>query len=98
MRRRWIAAGIVAAAVAAAALDGDAGLRSWWRVSSELDATRERVAGLQGEVRALRSEAEALRSEGFALEAAIREDLGLARPGETVLLLEDADAPTESRP
>lgn len=96
MRRRWIAAGIVAAALAAAVLDQDAGLRSWWRVHSELEATRERVGGLRREVRALRVEAKALRDDPFALEAAIREDLGLARPGETVLLLEGADAPSDS--
>lgn len=95
MRRRWIAAGIVAAALAAALLDPDAGLRSWWRLRTELESTRERVDGLRREVRALRSEARALRSDPFALEAAIREDLGLARPGETVLLLEGADAPSD---
>lgn len=91
-------AGIVAAVVATAVLDEDAGLRSWWRVRSELEATRARVDALRREVHALRSEAEALRSGGFALEAAIREDLGLARSGETVLLLEGEDAPSDPRP
>jgi len=95
VRRRWIAAGIVAAAVAAAVLDEDAGLRSWWRVRAELESTRDRVDELRREVRTLRSEAKALHSERFALEAAIREDLGLARPGETVLLLEEAEAPSD---
>lgn len=96
MRRRWIAAAVVAAALAAAVLDQDAGLRAWWRVHAELEATRDRVDGLRHEVRALRAEAKALRDDPFALEAAIREDLGLARPGETVLLLEGADAPSDS--
>lgn len=95
MRRRWIAAGLAAGTLVAAVLDQDAGLRAWWRVHSELEATRDRVAGLRREVRALRSEARALRNDPFALEAAIREDLGLARPGETVLLLEGADAPSD---
>ena len=95
MRRRWIAAGIVGVAVAAALLDGDAGLRSWWRVRSELEATRERVAALRREVRAL------LPRDGEGSLGALgrpHEDLGLARPGETVLLLEGEDAPSAPRP
>lgn len=86
------------ATLAAALLDGDAGLYSWWRVRSDLEATRARAAALREELRELRAEAEALRGGGFALEAAIREDLGLARPEETVLLLEGADAPSGPRP
>jgi cell division protein FtsB len=37
------------------------------------------------ETHALRAEIEALESQPFALERAIREDLELARPGETVV-------------
>jgi cell division protein FtsB len=43
------------------------------------------VAELEARIESREGEAAALRSDPLALERAIREDLGLARPGETVV-------------
>ena len=87
LRHYWIAPAIVAAALAAAMLDGEAGLRTWLRLRGDLRAAEARIETLRGEIEALEDETEALRSDPFAIEAAIREDLHLARPGETVVRL-----------
>jgi len=76
---------LLAAALAAAWLDPDAGLRTWWHLRSDVRAAEDRIAALRAEVEALRSEARALRSDPSAQERAIREELGWARPGETVV-------------
>jgi cell division protein FtsB len=70
-----------------AGLDTSSGLRSWWRLRVDLAETETRIAALRSEVASLREEERALESEQFALERAIREDLELALPGETVVRL-----------
>ena len=87
MRRfAWI--GVFAAAVAAwFALDEQAGIPAWQRLRAERLTVQARIDLLAEEVASLRREAEALEHEDFALERAIREDLGLALPGETVVRL-----------
>lgn len=87
MRRYWIAPAIVAAALAAAAIDSEAGFRAWLRLRQDLRAAELRIEALRGEIGALEKQAEALRSDSLAIESAIREDLHLARPGETVVIL-----------
>jgi cell division protein FtsB len=82
----WIPA-LIVAAVVAAALDGDSGLRTWWELRGDVAKLHARNAGLRAEVASLRGQAEALASEPFALERAIREDLGLVQPGETLVRL-----------
>ena len=54
---------------------------------NRLLSAEARIETLRGEITALEEETEALRSEPLAIEAAIREDLHLARPGETVVRL-----------
>ena len=93
MRRfAWI--GLVAAAVAAwFALDEQAGVPAWQRLRAERLTVQGRIDVLAEEVASLRREAESLEREDFALESAIREELGLARPGESVVrLLADGGA------
>jgi len=93
--RRWLSRrlgllAIPAAALAAAgwsAVDESSGLPTWRRLREDLSAARARIEILRGDVEALRREAEALEGDEFALECAIREDLGLARPGESVVRL-----------
>jgi cell division protein FtsB len=82
-----IVAGLVAAAALHAALDADAGIGTWLRLRGELRASQERNQGLRDEIEALEAEALALERGGFALERAIREELGFTRPGETLLRL-----------
>lgn len=83
--RLWIAPAVLVAALAAAWLDEDAGLRAWSRLHGDLEAAQSRTHELRGEITALQAEAEALADDAFAQEKAIRADLGLARPGETVV-------------
>lgn len=85
--RRWLLAlgGGLALALALALVDGDTGLRAWWRTTSELRSARSANAERAERNEALRRELDALEHQPFALERAIREDLGLARPGEVVV-------------
>ena len=85
--RREIAVGlaIVAAAMAIAAADDETGIRAWRKSRSDLANAQARVVELEARIESREGEAAALRSEPLALERAIREDLGLARPGETVV-------------
>ena len=93
LRHFWIAPAIVAAALAAAMLDGEAGLRTWLRLRGDLRAAETRIETLRSEITTLEEETEALRSDPLAIEAAIRKDLHLARPGETVIRLLDGTNP-----
>jgi cell division protein FtsB len=76
---------MLAVVVAHAALDGDAGLRTWWRLREGLEASRQRVAALGREIAHLERASRELEGDPFAMERAIREDLGLARPGERIV-------------
>jgi cell division protein FtsB len=86
MRREIpIALAIVASAVGVAAADTDSGLRTWLQVRRDLAVAEARVAELEKRIETREGEAESLKSDPLALERAIREDLGLAKPGETVV-------------
>ena len=87
MKRYWIAPAIVAVALAAVMFDSEAGLRTWLRLRGDLRAAEARIETLRGEIAVLEAKTEALRSDPLAIETAIREDLHLARPGETVVRL-----------
>ena len=84
-RELVIGAAIVGAAVGVAVMDDSAGIRTWLQVRRDLGVAQARVAELEGRIESREAEVEALRSDPIALEHAIREDLGLARPGETVV-------------
>jgi cell division protein FtsB len=71
---------------------GDKGVLQVWEqrrrtveLEHQVEALRAENARLSGEIRALRSDAR-------AVERLAREQLGLARPGETVFLITDAQA------
>jgi len=68
-------------------LDSEAGFRTWLRLRGDLRVAEARIEALRDEIAALEEETEALRTDPFAIESAIREDLQLARPGETVVRL-----------
>lgn len=86
MRRELaIALAIVASAAGVAVADTDSGIRTWLQVRSDLARAQKRVAALEKRIAAREGEAESLRKDPLALERAIREDLGLAKPGETVV-------------
>jgi cell division protein FtsB len=69
-------------------LDERAGIPAWRRLRDDLRAAQARIEIVRGDIAALRGEALALESDPFALERAIREDLGLALPGDIVVRLD----------
>lgn len=70
-----------------AALDEDAGIRRWLHLRSELADAQGRIAGLEADVAGLRASAGRLEYDRFAIERAIREELGLAAAGQQVVRL-----------
>jgi len=78
-------------AVVYAGLDPDSGLRTWWQLRGELAASRGRIEALEGEITRLSEAARDLDGDPHAMERAIREDLGLARPGEIIVLFSGLD-------
>ena len=86
-----LAAALVAAALVYAAFDTDAGIGSSLRLRDQLRESQARNASLRAEISALESEANALERGGFAVERAIREELGFVRADETLLRLPRAD-------
>lgn len=96
MGRVLLIPALVAAAVVHAALDGESGIGTWMRLRGELADARARTHALRLEIESLRGQLETLEAaDPFAVEAAIREDLKLARPGETLLLLPRPPGPGE---
>jgi cell division protein FtsB len=89
VKQFWISGAILAFALVLALVDGHAGIRTWFRLQGELRASQARIAVLQGRIAAREAEAARLRGDDGAIEAAIREDLGMARPGETVVRFPD---------
>jgi cell division protein FtsB len=90
MRRFLLACAIVLAAALWALVDPNAGVRSYRDLGHQLAAAEQRAAELRREVAALERAAESLEADPLAIEAAIREDLGLARPGETIVRVDRA--------
>ena len=70
-----------------AALDEDAGIRRWLHLRTELSEAHERIAQLDADVTELRADAARLGHDRFAIESAIREELGLAQAGQRVVRL-----------
>ncbi len=71
--------------VAFAATDEESGIPLWLRLRGDLAAADDRLARLELELEALRTEIRDLETDPFAQERAIREDLFLAKPGETII-------------
>lgn len=80
-----IAVAVGVALLAAGFLDRDTGLGHWLDLRRDLAAANARIAALRASIAAREDEARALREDPLAIEAAIRSDLGLARPGEWVV-------------
>ena len=90
----WAIPALVGAALVFAAIDGESGLRTWWRLRADLDEARGRIAMLRDEVGSRRDAATSLEQDEFAIERAIRERLEYVRPGETLVRMRSGDDPT----
>lgn len=92
-RRRWrgvvrsalISLAVASALLVAGLLDRNTGVGHWLDLRRDLATARGRIAELEARIAARESEANALREDPLAVEAAIRKDLGLARPDEWVV-------------
>jgi cell division protein FtsB len=73
------------------AIFGDRGILHLVEKRRRAEALEREIARLEDENRRLATQIEALRREPRAVEALAREELGLARPGETVFLIQPAD-------
>jgi cell division protein FtsB len=89
----WIP-GLVAGALCWAALDQGSGLLKSRQLRSDLHAAEARIASLGREIEELRRQASQLEGDEFAIERAIREDLGFSRAGETLVRLSPPVDPT----
>ncbi|MBW2314713.1 MAG: septum formation initiator family protein [Deltaproteobacteria bacterium] len=98
MRRFWLAPVMLAGAVLYAGFDSESGLRAWANIRSELGASRERADATQAEIDRLALASRRLHGDPFAMEAAIRVDLELSRPGETIVRFLDHDGSSAGNP
>ena len=85
VRTTWLAPLVLAAVAVIAVVDDESGISMWIRLRSDVDQASRRVELAARETEALQAQIDSLSSEPFALERAIREDLELARPGETIV-------------
>lgn len=88
-RQVWLAPAILVVAWLVAWVDPETGIRTWLDLREDLAAARARITALETGVTSLETEAALLMADPLAIEAAIREDLGLARPGDTVVILRE---------
>jgi len=87
LRGWWAIPALAGAALFFATIDGDSGLRTWWRLRADLADARQRIAALREDVGTRREAAASLEQDEFAIERAIRERLEYVRPGETLVRL-----------
>jgi cell division protein FtsB len=78
---------LVFAAAGWTVADERSGLPACRRLRADLGSAQGRIEVLRRDIDALQREADALDGDAFAIERAIREELGLARPGEAVVRL-----------
>ena len=87
--RIWIRVALVATLVISAA-DTDTGLAAWLELRGELNAADHRIEAQARANDGLRQQIAGLEGDGAAIERAIREDLALVRPGETLVRFQAA--------
>jgi cell division protein FtsB len=87
LRGLLVVPALVAVAIVYATFDHVSGIRPSLRLRADLQSAETRIEALRLENAGLRRETELLEADPFALERAIREDLKLARPGDTIVRL-----------
>jgi cell division protein FtsB len=85
MRRILLVAAIMLVTAAWAVADRETGVGTWIELDRELHDGERRLGALRDEIAGLEAEADALEADSLAIEGAIRTDLGLAQPGETIV-------------
>ena len=87
MRGILVIPALLGLALLRVAFDGEAGIQPWLHLRGELQDAHTRIEALRAQVEGLEREAALLDVRGFELEAAVREELELVRPGQTLLRL-----------
>jgi cell division protein FtsB len=89
--RAWaLGTGIALIALAVGSVFGDRGILNMVAEREKTEALRSELEALRAENARLSQEITDLRSNPRAIERLAREELGLARPDETVFLIRDA--------
>ena len=93
LRKKAAALGSILALIAlvVGSLFGDRGLLYLFAQQERTVALRREIVELRGQNGRLAEEIKALRTDPEAIERLAREQLGFARPGETVFLIKDAE-------
>ena len=90
--RAWVLGTAIALiALAVGSVFGDRGILNLVARRRQVETLRAELGELRAENARLSSEIEALRSSPRAIERLAREELGLARPDETVFLIREED-------
>jgi cell division protein FtsB len=94
LRRKAGVLGTVIALIALAvgSVFGDRGLLNLVEKREQVESLRHRIEALQAENARLSVEITALRQSPLAIERLAREELGLARPDETVFLIREPES------
>ena len=87
LRDLAIVLGVITLTAGFAVWDPDSGLRTWWSLRQDAATVDARIQGLRDHAAASATTIRGLREDPLAQERAIREDLGFARPGETIVRL-----------
>ena len=92
-RRAWVLGTAIALlALAVGSVFGDRGILNLVQKRQQVDELRAELESLRADNAQLASEVLALRSSPRAVERLAREELGLARPDETVFLLRQEES------
>jgi len=94
-RKAWVLGTVIALiALAVGGIFGDRGVLNLLEKRREVDALRGEIEGLRADNSRLAAEIADLRTSPRAIERLAREQLGLARPDETLFLIREEDAPS----
>ena len=86
-RRIDLALTVFAVILLVNAVVGDRGLIETWRAQSQYVTLEGAIGDLRGQNQALREEARRLREDPSRIESLARQDLGLLRPGEILVVV-----------
>jgi len=93
-RKAWVLGTVIAlSALAVGSVFGDRGLLNLFEKRRQVRSLHEELETLRGENARLAGEITALRRSPLAIERLAREELGVARPDETVFLIREHEAP-----
>jgi cell division protein FtsL len=93
-RRAWVLGTVIALiALAMGSVFGDRGVLNLVQKRRQVEALRQEIEALRSDNLRLAAEIADLRTSPRPVERLAREQLGLARPDETVFLIREEDAP-----